>query len=299
MKITEIDRRGFLKGLGAAGAAAATGGALAKKPVELPISGFYPVYVKPGDTIYSISRSTMTDPRDIMKLNGYNSKTKLEKGQLIKIPEYGKHPDHPLKTHQTVPVATAVEPNKHAVPAKVSDLPKPTTTPTPTKNTGNALEEPDFLEKLVRVAQELGISAKALFGVIRHESHFNHHVPNPKTGAMGLIQFMPDTAEELGTSTRQLARMTGTQQLDYVYKFLKNHKVRPGMDIGDLYMSIFMPLYVGKPEGTVLGKKGGGKLPGTNKSMHKIWEQNPSLTGGKDYFTIGDVKKRLATFMPS
>ena len=110
---------------------------------------------------------------------------------------------------------------------------------------------------------------------------------------------MPDTADELGTSTRQLARMTGTQQLDYVYKFLKNHKVKPGMDIGDLYMSIFMPAYVGKPEDTVLGKKDGGKLPGTNKSMHKIWAQNPSLAGGKDYFTIGDVKKRLATFMPS
>lgn len=110
MKITEIDRRGFLKGLGAAGVATATGGALAKKPAELAVSGYYPVYVNPGDTIYSIARGTMTDPRDIMKINGFTNKTHLEKGQLIKIPEYGKHPDHPLKTAQPAAPAGNAKP---------------------------------------------------------------------------------------------------------------------------------------------------------------------------------------------
>ena len=296
MKITEIDRRGFLKGLGAAGVATATGGALAKKPAEFSVSGYYPVYVKPGDTIYSIARGTMTDPRDIMKINGFTNKTHLEKGQLIKIPEYGKKPEIPLKTPQATPVVKPSEPTKKSVEPHLPGPPESEHN----KKSINALQEPDFLNKLVQVSQELGVSAKALFGIIRHESHFKHHIPNPHTGAVGLIQFMPKTAKHLGTSTHQLAKMSGTEQLDYVYKFLKP-KVKPGMDIGDLYMAVFMPAYVGAPARTVLGEKGGGQLPGTDLSMHKIWEQNPAFSDElvKPYFTVGDVKKRLSTFMPS
>jgi hypothetical protein len=237
----------------------------------------------------------MTDPQDIMKINGFTNKTHLEKGQLIKVPEYGKHPEHPLKTSHTEPMAKVTEPVKHVEPA-VPTSPEHEHS----KKSNNALQEPDFLNKLVQVSRELGVSAKALFGIIRHESHFKHHLPNPHTGAIGLIQFMPKTARHLGTSTHQLAKMSGTEQLDYVYKFLKP-KVRPGMDIGDMYMAVFLPSYVGAAPNTVLGKKGGGHLPGTDLSMHKIWEQNPAFSNDleKPYFTVGDVKNRLATFLPS
>jgi murein DD-endopeptidase MepM/ murein hydrolase activator NlpD len=301
MKILEIDRRGFLRGAAAAVATATTGGALAKKPAELPITGYYQVFVKPGDTIYSLARGTQTDPREIMKLNGFNNKTQLEKGQLIKIPEYGKNSEHPEKPQHTTPVKNVIEPEKHTEPSKHKEPGSPIPSePAHGKKSNSALQEPDFLNKLVQVAQELGVSAKALFGIIRHESHFKHHISNPHTGAIGLIQFMPKTARHLGTSTHQLAKMTGTQQLDYVYKFLKP-KVRPGMDIGDMYMAVFLPSYVGAAPNTVLGKKGGGHLPGTDLSMHKIWEQNPAFSNdlAKPYFTVGDVKNRLSTFLPS
>lgn len=288
----DLSRRGFLRGLGAAGATAATGGALAKKPVQLPITGYYPLSVQSGQTIYSIARSTMTDPKEIMKLNGFTNTTRLEKGQVIKIPQYDKNPENPLKTQPAAPVS-----QKHAEPA---NTPEPSKSNTPTKTTSNALEEPGFIDKLVRVSQELGVSAKALFGIIKHESHFRHHQPNPYSNAIGLIQFMPRVAEKLGTNTQQLSKMSAIQQLDYVYKYLKP-KIKPGMDIGDMYMAVFMPAYVGAPNNTVLGKKGGGKLGNTGLSMHKIWEQNPPFSNDleKPYFTVGDVKRRLATFMPT
>jgi len=37
-------------------------------------------------------------------------------------------------------------------------------------------------------------------------------------GATGLIQFMPDTAKRLGTSTEALRKMGAINQLDYVFK---------------------------------------------------------------------------------
>ena len=291
MKITEIDRRGFLRGLGAAGTTAVTGTAFAKKPV--PKTNYYTIIVGKGDTIFSLARNlklTTEELHELYKINGVDNKTRLEVGQTLKIPEIGV-------------VSTSTSPPQQVEPATVSshaELPKSIKPVAPHAASKNALEEPDFLKKLVQVAQELGVSAKALFGIIKHESHFKHHLPNPDTNAVGLIQFMPNIATELGTSTHQLGKMSGTEQLDYVYKYLKP-KVKPGMSIGDMYMAVFMPAYVNAPNDTVLGKKGGGELGHTRLSMHKIWKQNPPFSNGlkKPYFTVGDVKKRLSTFLPS
>jgi hypothetical protein len=95
--------------------------------------------------------------------------------------------------------------------------------------------------------------------------------------------------------------MSAVEQLDYVYRFYKKNGVKSGMGIGDLYMLTFMPLYAQEEDDTVLGQKGGGKLPGTNLSMHKIWDQNPGFSnggpkgkpGGKSYFTVGDVRRTI------
>src|SRR5690606_6559570 len=49
------------------------------------------------------------------------------------------------------------------------------------------------------------------------------------SGATGLIQFMPTTARELGTSTDALARMSAVEQLEYVERYFNNRS-----DPGDL-----------------------------------------------------------------
>jgi hypothetical protein len=275
----DISRRGFLRGLGAAGVAAAGGNAFAKKAQRTER-----VIVGPGDTIYSIARNFGVSPEEIYKLNGFNRNTKLEVDQQILVP--GGETSVPAEKPHVKPAPST---------AKHADEPKHA----PTEKLGNnALQEPGFMEKLKRVATALGISPNALSGIIKHESHFKHHTPNPHSGAVGLIQFTPKTAKNLGTTTQKLANMTATQQLDYVYQFYKSVGAKPGMDIGDLYMLTFIPTYAGvKNPNVVLGKKGGGILPGTNLSMNRIWAQNPIFSDGKSYFTIKDVKDRLEKFL--
>lgn len=71
------------------------------------------------------------------------------------------------------------------------------------------------------------------------------------SGAVGLIQFMPDTAKLLGTSINALAKMTPVQQLNYVYKYFAGYKGRL-KNLGDVYMAILWPAGVGKPDSFVL-----------------------------------------------
>jgi len=317
MKITEIDRRGFLRGLGAAGAVAATGGALAKAPKE----NFYKLEVAKGDTIYSLGRKLDVDPKDIYKLNGMNPNTKLEVGQVIKIPEYGKpapvgsnkhaepvaqKPVVPGKSIYSDPDDKGIEHSRKAAePTKSTEIPKSIAV----NNPKSALNEPGFMDKLKDIARRLGVEVNSLLGIMGHETirTFSPSIQAPDghtdtgqriPGAVGLIQFTHETAKDLGTSTEELKRMSGTQQLDYVYRFLKKTS-RPGMNAGDLYMSIFIPKYVGQDPNTIIGQKGGGKLPGTKLSMNKIWEDNPAFGKNKHktYFTIQDVKDTLENFM--
>jgi len=309
--LEDIDRRGFLKGMTGTAAMAATGNAFAKsQPSTITVT------VNPGDTIYSIGRQYNVTPQELFKLNHMNNSTKLEKGQTIKVPK----PTTPVKAATPAPkpgengyVPPGYDPNKpgsgiYADPndkgevhtAKHAEPAKPTPAPTQqiASTSGNALKEPGFMQKLQHVANALGIETRVLLGIMKHETG-NTLSPQAKApgkhGAVGLIQFIPKTARSLGTSTEELARMSATQQLDYVYRFYKNVGVKPGMDIGDMYMLTFMPAYVGKKPDTILGKRGGGTLPGTDQNMHAIWVKNPAFSEDhkKPYFTIRDVKNRI------
>jgi peptidoglycan hydrolase-like protein with peptidoglycan-binding domain len=166
-----------------------------------------------------------------------------------------------------------------------------------------AIQSPEFNEKLNKIGKKLGVDPNDLMRIMKFETAgtMSPGKTNNKSQAVGLIQFMPDTARGLGTSSEELAQMSAVEQLDYVYRFYKKNGVKSGMGIGDLYMLTFMPLYAQEEDDTVLGQKGGGKLPGTNLSMHKIWDQNPGFSnggpkgkpGGKSYFTVGDVRRTI------
>jgi hypothetical protein len=92
------------------------------------------------------------------------------------------------------------------------------------------------------------------------------------SGATGLIQFMPSTAKELGTSTAALARMTAEDQLNYVYKYFRQ-KIKergPVTTLEDMYMAILWPAAVGKPATYPLFTKG------------IAYRQNAGLDSNKD-----------------
>lgn len=158
------------------------------------------------------------------------------------------------------------------------------------------IQDPDFKKKLEKVAQQLGTTSNALLAVMKQESGVNPAAQNKQGGASGLIQFMPDTARLLGTTTDEIRKMDGVQQLDYVYKYYKMTGVGDG-SVGDLYLATFMPKFIGYPDHFVLGQLGGGKVPGTNLSSDLVYKQNKGLDrNGDGKITIGDIKQSVSRF---
>lgn len=154
-----------------------------------------------------------------------------------------------------------------------------------------AIQDPDFKKKLAKVADALGVDTNSLLAIMKQESGVNPQAVNKSSGATGLIQFMPDTARRLGTTTEELRNMDAVQQLDYVYKYFKMVGVRPGMDLGDLYMAVFMPAHIGKPDNHVLGADGAPGFAGA------VYRQNSGLDRNKDgTITVADVKSSVARF---
>jgi len=154
----------------------------------------------------------------------------------------------------------------------------------------STIQDPDFKTKLQKVASALGVKANDLMAIFKQESGVNPHIQNSTSGATGLIQFMPDTARRLGTTTDALKQMDGVEQLDYVYKYFKMTGVGNGT-LGDLYMAVFMPKYVGYPDDTVLGQHGAAGFSG------KVYDQNKGLDRNKDgAITVADVKSSVARF---
>lgn len=118
-----------------------------------------------------------------------------------------------------------------------------------------------FLERVKQIAERIGCDYKDLLGVMHSESGLNSKAQNSKGGAAGLIQFLPSTARELGTTTDALRNMSAVQQLDYVEKFLvmvKNRSALKGktrLSAGDLYTLVFMPAKAGGEVITSAGSK--------------------------------------------
>jgi hypothetical protein len=162
-----------------------------------------------------------------------------------------------------------------------------------------AIQSPEFNEKLNKIGKKLGVDPNDLMKIMKFETGGSMS-PSQRAGkgsAVGLIQFMPDTARDLGTTTQDLANMSAVEQLDYVYKFYEINKKRLGitsdLDLGDLYMLTFMPAAIKKPDDFVLGDASGGKVFGLSKAL--IWDQNPVFgkSRGKSYFTVGDVRRTI------
>lgn len=157
--------------------------------------------------------------------------------------------------------------------------------------TGNGSSRPkvkltkSFLNKTKQVAKRIGCNYKDLLAVMNSESGLNSKAKNPKGSAVGLIQFMPATARQLGTTTEALYNMTPEQQLDYVEKYyLMTKKTYMKGDrqltAGDLYTLTFMPAYVNKEVLTTNG--------------HKFYNANRGLdVNGDGQITKSDLTQRV------
>jgi hypothetical protein len=143
----------------------------------------------------------------------------------------------------------------------------------------------EFKDRVIAIADDLQFAPDWLMSAMAFESGetFSPSVVNAAgSGATGLIQFMPSTAQGLGTTTDQLGGLTAVQQLDYVEKYFSSYKGKIH-NLSDLYMVILFPAAVGKADDFVLFDKDDKKYP-------KRYEQNKGLDLNQD----GKVTKEEA-----
>jgi hypothetical protein len=108
-----------------------------------------------------------------------------------------------------------------------------------------------FCEKVRCISAKLQIVADWLMCVMFIESALNPKAQNPRSKAVGLVQWMPKIARALGTTTEQLMHMSNVEQLDFVYELLKPFAGKMHT-VFDVYFAIFFPRAIGKPGDYVL-----------------------------------------------
>ena len=149
----------------------------------------------------------------------------------------------------------------------------------------------EFLKEVVRVSRKIGVHPADLLGLMASESGLDPQARN-KSGATGLIQFMPDTAAELGTSVSALSKMNRVQQMKYVEKFLLK-KVPKGATPGHLYTAVFLPKFAKRPANYVIAKRGGFTDKYGNHPA-KWYTGNAGLDLNKDgSITIAELGDRI------
>lgn len=134
-----------------------------------------------------------------------------------------------------------------------------------------------FRARVVEISRLLQIDPSDLMACIAFETGetFSPAIRNAAgSGATGLIQFMPQTAQALGTTTEKLASMDAVEQLDYVYLYFKPRTGRLHT-LEDIYMAILWPAGIGKPNDYVLFAKADTKRP-------KLYIQNAGLDFNRD-----------------
>lgn len=142
-----------------------------------------------------------------------------------------------------------------------------------------------FHRELVALATRLGLSADFLAAVISFETGgtFDPAIRNPSSGATGLIQFMPSTAKQLGTSTDALARMSAVDQLEFVERYYAPVANRIAT-LSDHYLAVFAPIGLGRGPDFVL-----------YASPSSAYEQNKALDhAGDGTITVSDASAPVA-----
>ena len=119
------------------------------------------------------------------------------------------------------------------------------------------LTQPNFVGNVKSMCAELRPDAdwlpQAMIDCFYIESSLNpsavcKYPLDKPTRATGLIQFMPETAIDLGTTVEELVKMSASEQLVWVKKYFTtaNRHVEKWNVMIDVYLSIFYPVAVGQ-----------------------------------------------------
>lgn len=160
------------------------------------------------------------------------------------------------------------------------------------------LADPKVKSKVIEIAKKNGFTPERLVELIYFETGGSMS-PNQKAGnsnGMGLIQFMPNTAKDLGTTTEKLSKMDTIEQLGYVGKYFdKNHTKGE-----DPYVTVASPSASKKGLDDTVYKKGSQAYKSNSSWVGKdgritkqsIIDAVPSYDG----FTIDDPTNEVNSF---
>lgn len=141
-----------------------------------------------------------------------------------------------------------------------------------------------YADEIVRVSNQLGIHPSWLANVINFESDGgNPKARNVYSSATGLIQFIPSTAADLGTSVDALRSMSGRQQMAYVERYFAPYKGRLSSQ-EDVYMAVFYPRAIGNPD---------------YRFPFSVTAVNPGIYTPRDYVEMANRKANLAPYVGS
>lgn len=170
----------------------------------------------------------------------------------------------------------------------------------------------DFRKKVVEICKELWPNdyknmANNLMAVMAWETGetFSPSKKNPKSSATGLIQFMADTAEKLGTTTTKLAKMTGVEQLEYVKKYFLPLKGKK-LEFVDFYLQVLFPASMGKPDNHVVFSIDGRGLNENDRNyalrikaygVNGGFDTNPKYGNNDGMVTKDEIKKGIQIYI--
>lgn len=161
-------------------------------------------------------------------------------------------------------------------------------------------DDKPFLKAIEDLSEKRGINQSELLGLIASESSFDPKAVNKDTGATGLIQFMPEVAESLGTTTDEIREMSRAEQVKLIDKYFDMNKLPDNPTAGQLKTNVLMPAYTDKSDDFELMTKNKQFTDGEAGNPNTYF-QNQGLDSNKDGFiTIGEaggsVTKKMKEF---
>lgn len=112
----------------------------------------------------------------------------------------------------------------------------------------------EYISAVLWGASELGVNPLELHALIGFETAYTYRtdIKSSVSSATGYIQFLESTARGLGTTTKDLAAMSPEEQMAFVVKYLRRWGIGAGSTVGDMYMAIFAPAHINKPDNYVV-----------------------------------------------
>lgn len=136
---------------------------------------------------------------------------------------------------------------------------------------------------ITNAANKWGKDPNSLAAIIFKESSGDERAVNANSGATGIIQFMPSTAEGLGTTTDAIKDMSFSDQLDLAGKYYNQFGSAwdKAQTATDMYALTFYPKLLNESNDYVIGSEKGDKY------VNKVASQNK----GFDMDSDGQITK--------